>query len=164
MVIATDQGVETKTVAMPSDRARVDVSFDLKGRPQRVEVDPQFAVYRRLSPFETPPALSKAFGAKKTLIVMSADSAPLYAGLAKAWREEGQGVETVLDSQIDALPADRAVWVFGAGNKFMPVVAQGLKAYGLRSTPADCAPPMRRMLVRGRASSPACAIPITRMR
>ena len=57
---------------MPSDRARVDVSFDLKGRPQRVEIDPQFAVYRRLSPFEIPPSLSKAFGAKKTLIVMSA--------------------------------------------------------------------------------------------
>ena len=35
-----------------------------------------------------------------------------------------------MDSQIDALPADRAVWVFGAGNKFAPVVAEGLKAYG----------------------------------
>ena len=113
---------------MPSDRARVDVSFDLKGPAQRVEIDPQFQLYRRLSPFEIPPSLSKAFGAKKVLIVMSAESAPVYAGLAKAWSRDG--VETVMDSQLDALPADRAVWVFGAGNKFAPVVAEALKTYG----------------------------------
>ena len=128
VIIATDKGVETRTVSMPSDRARVDVSFDLKGAAQRVEIDPQFQLYRRLSPFEIPPSLSKAFGAKKVLIVMSAESAPVYAGLAKAWSRDG--VETVMDSQLDALPADRAVWVFGAGNKFAPVVAEALKTYG----------------------------------
>jgi aminopeptidase N len=128
VIIETDQGVETRTVSMPSDRARVDVSFDLKGPARRVEIDPQFQLYRRLSPFEIPPSLSKAFGAKKVLIVMSAESAPVHAGLAKAWSRDG--VETVMDSQLDALPADRAVWVFGAGNKFAPVVAESLKTHG----------------------------------
>src|SRR5215468_7965819 len=128
VVIETDKGVETRTISMPSDKARVDMSFDLKGPAQRVEIDPQFQVYRRLSPFEIPPSLSKAFGAKKVLIVMSAQSAPVYAGLVKAWSREG--VETVTDSQLDVLPADRAVWVFGAGNKFAPVVAEALKTYG----------------------------------
>jgi len=128
VIIETDKGVETRTVSMPADRARVDASFDLKGRAQRVEIDPQFQLYRRLSPFEIPPSLSKAFGAKKVLIVMSADSAPVHAGLARAWSRDG--VETVMDSQIDALPADRAVWVFGVDNKFAPVVADALKTYG----------------------------------
>jgi aminopeptidase N len=128
VVIETDKGVETRTVSLSSDKARVDVSFDLKGPAQRVEIDPQFQVYRRLSPFEIPPSLSKAFGAKKVLMVMSAQSASVYAGLAKAWSRDG--VETVMDSQLDALPADRAVWVFGAGNKFAPVVAEALKTYG----------------------------------
>src|SRR5215468_958759 len=128
VVIETDKGVETRTISMPSDKARVDMSFDLKGPAQRVEIDPQFQVYRRLSPFEIPPSLSKAFGAKKVLIVMSAQSAPVYAGLVKAWSREG--VETVTDSQLDVLPADRAVWVFGAGNKFAPVVADALKIFG----------------------------------
>ena len=59
---------------------------------------------------------------------MSAESAPVHAGLAKAWSRDG--VETVMDSQLDALPADRAVWVFGAGNKFAPVVAEALKTHG----------------------------------
>ena len=84
VIIETDQGVETRTVSMPSDRARVDVSFDLKGPARRLEIDPQFQLYRRLSPFEIPPSLSKAFGAKKVLIVMSAESAAVHAGRHRA--------------------------------------------------------------------------------
>src|SRR5262245_52366829 len=128
IVIETDQGIETNTVSMPADKARVEASFDLKAPARRVEIDPQFQLYRRLSPFEIPPSLSKAFGAKKVLIVMSVQSAPLYAGLAKAWGRDG--VETVMDSELDALPADRAVWLLGAGNKFAPVVADALRPYG----------------------------------
>jgi Peptidase family M28/Peptidase family M1 domain/PDZ domain len=128
VVIETDKGVETRTVSMPADRTRVQASFDLDGAARRVEIDPQFQLYRRLSPFEIPPSLSKAFGAEKVLIVMSAQSAPLYAGLAKAWARGG--VETVRDNEIDSLPADRAVWVLGADNKFAPVVAKALEAYG----------------------------------
>jgi aminopeptidase N len=128
VVISTDKGVETRTISMSSEEARADASFDLQAPVQRIEIDPQFQVYRRLSAFEIPPSLSKAFGAKKVLIVISAQSAPLYAGLAKAWSRDG--VEIVTDSELDALPADRAVWVLGAGNKFAPVVAQAVKTYG----------------------------------
>jgi aminopeptidase N len=128
VIIATDKGVETRTVAMPADRARVDASFDLTGTPQRVEIDPQFQLYRRLNPLEVPPSLSKAFGAGKVLIVTSAQNAPVYAGLVKAWRRDG--VDTAVDTELDALPADRAVWVLGEGNRFAPVVVQALKAYG----------------------------------
>src|SRR5262245_61838014 len=128
VVIETDQGIETKTVPMPADKARVEASIDLKGPARRVEIDPQFQLYRRLSALEIPPSLSKAFGAKKVLIVLSAQSASRYAGLAKAWTRDG--VETVTDSEISALPSDRAVWLFGADNKFAPVVADALKSYG----------------------------------
>src|SRR5712671_969014 len=128
VVIETNQGVETKTLSMPADKARVEASFDLKGPARRVEIDPQFQLYRRLSPLEIPPSLSKALGAKKVLIVLSAQSASRYAGLAKAWARDG--VETVMDSEINTLPSDRAVWLFGERNKFAPVVADALKPYG----------------------------------
>jgi len=128
VVIETEQGVETKTVSMPADKARVEASFDLKGPARRVEIDPQFQLYRRLSPLEIPPSLSKAFGAKKVLIVLSAQSGSRYAGLAKAWTRDG--VEIVTDSEISALPSDRAVWLLGSGNKFAPVVADALRSYG----------------------------------
>src|SRR5882762_9773532 len=128
VVIETNQGVETKTLSMPADKARVEASFDLKGPARRVEIDPQFQLYRRLSPLEIPPSLSKALGAKEVLIVLSAQSASRYAGLAKAWARDG--VETVMDSEINTLPSDRAVWLFGERNKFAPVVADALKPYG----------------------------------
>jgi len=128
VVIETDQGIETKTVSMLADKARVEASFDLQAPARRVEIDPQFQLYRRLSPLEIPPSLSKAFGAKKVLIVLSAQSASRYAGLAKAWSRDG--VETVMDSEINTLPSDRAVWLFGEGNKFAPVVADALRRYG----------------------------------
>jgi hypothetical protein len=113
---------------MRADGARVDASFDLNEPALRVEIDPQFQVYRRLSPFEIPPSLSKAFGAGKVLIVLNAQSASVYAGLVQAWSRDG--VETVMDTALDALPADRAVWVLGADNKFAPKVADALKGYG----------------------------------
>src|SRR5262249_56139085 len=100
------------------DGAGVEGRLDLKGAAQRVEIDPQFQLYRRLSPFEIPPSLSKAFGAKKVLIVMSADSAPTYAGLARVWSRDG--VETVADSELDACPADRAGWLFRSGHEVAP--------------------------------------------
>jgi hypothetical protein len=128
VVIATDKGVETRTITMPADRARVEAHFDLNGTAQRVEIDPQFQLYRRLSPLEVPPSLSKAFGADKVLVVISAQSAPVYAGLANAWTRDG--VEIVMDDKLVALPADRAVWVFGAGNRFAPAVADALKGHG----------------------------------
>src|SRR5260221_4895188 len=61
-------------------------------------------------------------------MVMRAQSGSVYASLAKAWSRDG--VETVMDSALDALPADRAVWVFGAGTKFGRVGAEALKTYG----------------------------------
>jgi aminopeptidase N len=137
VVIATDKSVETRTIAMPADRAQVDAHFDLSGAAQRVEVDPQFQLYRRLSPLEVPPSLSKAFGAEKVLIVVSAQNASIYAGLVKAWTRDG--VDTVMDNKLDALPADRAVWVFGAGNKFAPAVADALRNHG-SSLDASAAP------------------------
>jgi hypothetical protein len=128
VVIATGKGVETRTVAMRADSSRVDASLALNEPALRVEIDPQFQLYRRLNPFEVPPSLSKAFGAGKVLIVMNAQSASAYAGLVEAWSRDG--VETVMDTALDALPADRAVWVFGADNKFAPEVADALKSYG----------------------------------
>ena len=124
VAIQTAAGVVTRTVAMPADHTRVQLSLDLGAPAQRIEIDPQFQLYRRLSPFETPPSLSKAFGAKKVLIVTPADGAGLYAGLMKAWTKEG--VEAVADSQLSTLPADHAVWVLGANNKFAPVVVGAL--------------------------------------
>jgi hypothetical protein len=118
-----------RTIAFKGEAASVTHDFELPAKAERVEIDPQFNVYRRLSPFEVPTSLSKAFGAEKALMVLpSTAEAERYAGLVKSWSKAG--VEVARDSEVAELPADRAVWVLGSTNKLVPVVAAALKAEG----------------------------------
>jgi hypothetical protein len=107
----------------------------LSGRPLRVDVDPEFDLFRRLDPAETPPALSRAFGADRALVLLpSAAPAPLaegYRTLARLLERSGPGsVETREDRELDALPRDRAVFVLGWENRFFPAVRDAATALG----------------------------------
>lgn len=89
---------------------------------EAVVVDPYFDVFRSLDRSETPPTIGELFGAETITFVMPADaSAALeesdWATLASAFAE-GVTADFVLDSDIDALPSDRSVWVLGRANRF----------------------------------------------
>ncbi len=103
-------------------------------RPLRVDVDPQFDVFRRLDVNEIPPALSKAFGAGKVLIVLpSRAPAPImnaYQQLAATWAQEKSGkIDLRMDKDIDDLPPDRAVWIFGWNNRYVPLLTKETASY-----------------------------------
>ncbi|MDX2142313.1 MAG: M20/M25/M40 family metallo-hydrolase [Rhodospirillaceae bacterium] len=118
-----------KSISFKDGAASASQTFDLPAKAERVEIDPQFNVYRRLSPFEVPTSMSKAFGAKTAIIVLpSTDEAARYVGLVKSWTKSG--LEVVRDADIGELPADRAVWVLGATNKLVPAVNAALKSEG----------------------------------
>ena len=134
VAIATSAGIERRVVAMSAAAARTHAHLSLAAAPLRVEIDPAFDLCRRLSLFEVPPALSKAFGAGRALVVVPARSAAVYAGLAASLA--GDGVDTVSDADVDALPAGRAVWVLGRDNRLAPAVAEALAAYGASLDPA----------------------------
>jgi len=57
--------------------------------PTRVEIDPEFDLFRKLSPLETPPTLSRLLGAEKPLIVLPAAASDedlrAYETFAQAW-------------------------------------------------------------------------------
>jgi len=99
--------------------------IDMKGKSVRfkaagrVDVDPYFDLFRLLDRREIPPTLGELFGADKVTIVLPAEPGA-WQGLADAWQQEGVGV--VREDAIDALPADRAVWIVGAGNRWAPKV------------------------------------------
>ena len=103
-------------------------------RPLRVDVDPQFDVFRRLDRNEIPPALSQAFGATRVLIVLPSQ-APVhlksaYEKLAQTWTgEKSDKIRVATDAEIQQLPVDRAVWIFGWKNKFLSRLQNGLKDY-----------------------------------
>lgn len=116
------------------DQKRIEVRFHLPSRPIRVDLDPEFDLFRRLDLGEIPPAISQALGAKKMLVILpsSADAALFKAYeefsslLAKSGPDE---VEVLLDSEIKAFPADRSVTVLGWENDFTNIVIAALAGY-----------------------------------
>jgi hypothetical protein len=119
------------------DGASREIDLLLPARPLRLDLDPQFDLFRRLDRNEIPPALTQAFGAERALVLLPAAAAPeLLAGyrqLADSWSESGEGqLEIRLDRELDQLPLDRAVWLFGWDNRFRPELAAALKHYPFR--------------------------------
>jgi hypothetical protein len=115
---------------------RTTVNWRVPAKPWRLDVDPEFDVFRKLDRNEIPPALSQAFGATQALIVLPAKaSAPLksaYQELARQW--QGGRVRAVFDAELKRLPDDRAVWLLGWENRFRPKLSQVLKGYALQET------------------------------
>jgi len=116
------------------DSGRETIELELPARPLQLDVDPEFDVFRRLHRNEIPPAISQALGAGQLLIVLP-DAAPAelgsaYETLARAWQAGQPGqVEVVADSDLERLPGDRSVWLFGWDNRFRPLLARALADY-----------------------------------
>ena len=93
-------------------------------QPLRLEVDPQFDVFRRLDKGEAPPSLTQLFGNVKGTLVLPANSPYLaeYKHLADTWKQtqevQKKSLTVVFDKDIEQLPREGAVWVVGFENKF----------------------------------------------
>ncbi|MGD8614719.1 MAG: M20/M25/M40 family metallo-hydrolase [Gammaproteobacteria bacterium] len=110
------------------------IELELPDYPLRLAVDPQFDIFRRLHRAEIPPAVSQAMGAEQVLIVLPSQADPelrqAYRQVAEAWRAgRPEQVSIVLDAEREALPQDRAVWLFGWSNRFRGELAQALENY-----------------------------------
>jgi aminopeptidase N len=134
-VAVTMEGEEQahQTTLLMTDR-QLEMRLPLSSRPLRLDVDPEFDVFRRLNREEIPPALSQAFGAEKMLILLPsrAEKALLeaYKGLASSIRGAGPDeVEVRLDKDVDRLPTDRAVTVLGWENVFRDSIIPALSGY-----------------------------------
>jgi hypothetical protein len=95
----------------------------LTGQPLRVDVDPEFDLFRRLDRSESPPALSQVFGAEQLLIVLPRQAAEVlrmqYLSVAKNWQQQpGRSTVIAWDDEIERLPHEGAVWLFGWENRW----------------------------------------------
>jgi hypothetical protein len=116
------------------DEKEVEMKFNLPYRPLRLDVDPEFDLFRRLDREEIPPALSQAFGSGKMLILLpsSADAELLeaYRQLSQSLRNAGpDSVEVKLDGEVKKLPSDRAVTIMGWESLFIDDFSDSLKGY-----------------------------------
>lgn len=117
-----------------------EMEFD--SRPLRLDIDPEFDVFRRLDINETPPSLSLAFGAKKSLIVLPAKAAKekliAYENLAKNWQSTQQGeISIEYDKNLQQLPKIKSVWVLGWENKFRSRFQKTLAPYQVQFEKSD---------------------------
>ena len=140
LAVTLDGQDEAYEVVLELTTKSEEFTLVLPATPLRLDVDPAFDLFRAVDRSEIPPALSQAFGAKSSLLVLpSGAGAPLltaYRQLAQAWgRNQAGTIEVVLDNELDALPADRAVWVLGWQNRFASQVAGKFQRYGVTATP-----------------------------
>ncbi|MBI3810995.1 MAG: M1 family peptidase [Nitrospirae bacterium] len=144
-VAVTMEGREqTYQTTVKLDTKRLGLQLMVPGRPTRIDVDPEFDLFRRLDRDELPPALSQSFGAEKSLFLIPAKADQTsrngywkFAESISILRQQSQSgsIEIKLDSEIDALPSDRAVWVLGWENRFFPDIKTALTGYALSATP-----------------------------
>ena len=116
-----------------------EVSIRLPARPVRVDVDPEYDVFRRLDPAEVPPALSEAFASEDAVVVLPSSAREglqeAYGRLAETLGRSGpERVETRLDGDLDVLPPGKAVFIMGWDNRFLAEVKSALSGHGVTVT------------------------------
>jgi aminopeptidase N len=135
-VAVTLQGREkTYQTDVKMEKKRVDMKIHLPSKPVRVDVDPEFDIFRRLDRDEIPPAVSQALGAKMMLVLLpssaSARSLLAYRRFARMLANSGPDDVTVkLDREVKEIPSDSAVAVLGWENRFQKESISTLAAYG----------------------------------
>ncbi len=136
VVIETDTGRVAGSVATRERRTRFAITS--ASRPLALAVDPEFDLFRLLDPRETAPSIGQIFGEPRILAVLpSGDAAETqaYRDMLAAWDSPAQAIEVVLDTELDALPEDRAAWVLGRGNRLAERLFAGQPTLGFEATP-----------------------------
>lgn len=121
------------------DQPSTTITMDFPARPVRIDVDPQFDVFRRLDSREIPSALSQGFGAENPLLILPASASKelmqAYQSLAANWQKTQTGsLEIMRDDQLQALPSDRTIWILGWQNKFSDQLMDALVEQGVART------------------------------
>ncbi len=119
-------------VRLQQKRTRIELT--LPAPPLALAVDPEFDVFRRLHREEIPPAVSQAMGAQQVLIVLPSQAPAAlqdaYRELAESWRAGNpRAVDIASDAELEHLPTDRAVWLFGWRNRFRAQLDRALDGY-----------------------------------
>jgi aminopeptidase N len=124
------QGMAYQTAVSMTAKIQ-DFTIDVPAKPLRLVIDPEFDVFRRLDSREIPAAMSQGFGAEHGLILLPS-AAPVelrnaYRTLAQTWKKYQFGdFDIKLDKDVKALPSDRAVWLLGWNNRFVPQMRKAL--------------------------------------
>ncbi len=132
VVIVTKNGTKTVTVEMNEKESKYNITVD--SEPLKILIDPEFDLMRKLDPRESPPTFTKAFGSKKSLIIMPDQkdvNYQQYKEFVDLWTKGNENKFSVKSqSEINKLPDNESVMLLGLNNKFIQVIKTELKKYG----------------------------------
>jgi len=132
VTIVTDNGNHSEIFEMNEKEAKF--SINIKDNPLKLIVDPQFNIFRKLDPRETPPTFTKAYGADESFIILPSKKNPdyqLYKIFSDLWiKGKEEKFIVVSQDKINKLPSDKAVLLLGLDNKFASIVNTAIKKYG----------------------------------
>ncbi len=134
VAVTMESRKETFQTDVAMEGRHVRLSLHLPFRPLRIDVDPEFDLFRRLDRQEIPPAISQALGAKKMLVILPSSASEgllkRYRGFAEVLGRSGPDeVEIKLDREVKSVPSDRAVAVLGWENGFLKDAISTLSGY-----------------------------------
>ncbi len=126
ILVQTETGAEWSRVRL--DAASLALEIHTEDRPVRLAVDPQFDLFRILDPREMPPSIGQIFGQAEILALLPAganeEQIQAYRQLMEGWQSDSHAIEIRLDSEIDSLPAEQAVWILGTENRFATLFSE----------------------------------------
>ncbi|MEZ5106649.1 MAG: M20/M25/M40 family metallo-hydrolase [Draconibacterium sp.] len=130
--IVTGKGLQTFVVTM-KDRTQ-EFNFSLNDEPLKLEVDPQYDVFRIMDPMEVPPTWSKVLASKENLVVLPSRAdekkKKLYTDFFEQWKAvDNDQFEVVYDDKVNALPGDKTVWIIGFENKFADKINNNISKF-----------------------------------
>ena len=116
-----DTEAELRYVSMTKKQQTFNLA--LSAEPLRIDIDPQFDLFRKLALTETPPAFTRLFGAPELYVILPSNS---DSKLKTAWEAFAtdlshmgpEKISVVWDNDIDSLPEDTAVVILGWKNIF----------------------------------------------
>lgn len=121
VTLAGEEAAYSTVLTMSGKQAELRVP--LATQPLRVDVDPEFDLFRRLDHDEMPAAFSQVLGAKQLLVVLPRnapeDMRVQYLNIAQAWQKQPSRTMMIKwDDELKSLPEEGAVWLFGWENRF----------------------------------------------
>jgi hypothetical protein len=123
---------QKKTIAISNKEQLVTIT--LSERPLRLDIDPEFDLFRKLSKQETPPAFTRVFGSKHLLVILpdkaTGNLKKAYEQFATQIKRMGPDRVTVRrDSDFKTLPTNQPVTLIGWENRFLPSIETALNDY-----------------------------------
>ncbi len=132
VAIATGAGLQTFVVNM-KDKLQ-EFNLMLNAEPLKLQVDPQYDVFRIMDPMEVPPTWSKVLASKENLVILPSkaekNKQKMYSDFFDQWKAvDVDHFEVVFDNQVTDLPTDKTAWIIGFENKFANKINTAISAY-----------------------------------